>query len=423
MKVQFREQTPGVRSGEWWDPTTDRYHSVVTIQSLDGWVGYIGDKRIDKEFASHEAAAEHAISQLESQLLRRQAYHRLAKFTAPGIAVGVLALVIHSVFFSTTEPPTEIANADTQSNIATSSIQQPTPTRPMPTAHAITNASSRASSASEYDQTTYKVTAAATHDDNQAIRREATSTDRRPNLPRIHMRHAEPRPWEKPLSEHAIAKEPEAALENSTTDATKPIARTAKLSENGRLDESQTGTPSSITTTNSDDSNDDNGETFYDLDLAADMRADQEERERFLNSEKQDVEQTETSPAHEKAPTEQIENANTQLVEDDEAPALTPIHTNTSPTPYTSQKAYKKRSVKKRKFKSKAALKRRTTKRARRKSRSPLVRRIVRRNAFGQRYVVYKARRPRNAREYRRLQRIKRRIAAKRRQYYYKNGY
>lgn len=369
MQVQFREQTPGVRAGEWWDAESGLHHSIVTIQSLDGWVAYVGDKRIGREFANHEDAANFAISSLKSKSMRRGVIRRVVAFGVPAAAIALFAFVVHGFFYGDASTSEEIAAGG---GASTSQVSTGTVT-PAP----VVRDSKVADPASAAAATANRATHVAAHS-NTAASFDKKVQPTKEALPRINEKRAISAPWEKSLSELAAADAVYTAVDS--------------LPQSGSTAE----------------------EKQWDADLVADMRADEAERDTFIENEKPNATQA-------------------RAVVDDELPTAEEAARRAAdgPSPITRDAAVnsadkKYRSTKK--ARKKAAAKRYRKRRARRKagSTSPLVKKVVRKNFFGQRYVVYKARRPRNAREYRQLKRLRRKLRSqqrRRQRQYYGYGY
>ncbi len=388
MQVQFREQTPGVRAGEWWDAESGLHHSVVTIQSLDGWVAYVGDKRIGREFATHEDAADFAISNLKSQSLRRGVVRRFIAFGLPATAIALLAFVVHGFFYGDASTSEQIAagGGATASQASTGTVTRAPAVRDSKVADPASST------------TTNRATHVAAHANTAAsIDKKVRST--KEELPQINEKRAISAPWEKSLSELAAQKSNKAAnAKANPTLAGKP-RKTAAIYT------AVDSRPQSGSTAE---------EKQWDADLVADMRADEAERDTFIENEKPKATQA-------------------RMVVDDEIPpdeeVARPAANGSSPiTLNAAVKSANEKYRSKKKARKKAAAKRYRKRRARRRaaSASPLVKKVVRKNFFGQRYVVYKARRPRNAREYRKLKRLRRKLRTqqrRRQRQYYGYGY
>ncbi len=468
MQVQFREQTPGVKSGEWLDPATEKPASIVTIQSLDGWVAYIGDKRLGRDFPTHEAAAAFAIRTLQQRSRWRQLGQRLMTFLAPLVIISTLAFGLHSLLFNTQneEPQTlspDVGAIETAALELNAAGQTAIPV-PVPNRQKHLSKSTSAQRPATADRFAAR--------DTQNSKKENTITqkasqNKNASLPSVNEQEAIAKPWEQTFSELFLGKDSvgdKTGRQNSpqpqdnvvTSEApqtepklvtppkrvsiahqavSKPTVATVENNAKGYREYkgpefAEPAFRPSVRSTNASIERKTtkkkpvrrfkvakHNPTTHEDDLAADMRADRKELARLEQS---DWSENSSSSAS---------NVDEAYVETDAASETTPpsdtdpqsiTTTNLSTSERATSSRYKKAKSKKRRIKKKSW----RSRKAKRSRRSPLVRRIVRRNVLGQRYVVYRVRRPRNAREYRRLQRIKRRIIARqRRQYYRKYGY
>lgn len=437
MTIQLFEQTPGVFSGDWHDPRTGKQTTIVVIKSLDGWVAYLGKERLGKEFSSHQDAASYAIKSLEHRSTKRR-LARGALQAAAGLAgIAVLASALQFALPGLSGKTSQVAELTDSAINETRAVTQ------------IKTAAKQQTSS----ETTVRLPSTTSVTASSSSKRD-DSTQTAQALPEIDEKKAHRAPWELPFRALFASKTDNAAQSDQADITTGSINKRIKTLPKDKhvevaalaLDQSKTATDikttsSSLAVINGRDSQA-QADAYDRADLEADIAADSNEiaTTDFDGGQQQEVSSVEVAAAtteskalpslatFEKQSAKSSARAHTTRLPlsenrdqnaDKPAKQLAALDAD-EPKLLTKERAKKKYKAKKRKKRAKRKYNRYKKKKRSRRRSLPLVRKRVRRDAYGRRYVVYEARRPRNRREYKRLIRIQRAIIRKQRRRLYR---
>ncbi len=400
----FTENTEGVFAASWQPHHTAKAFHIMLISSLDSWSAYIDGETVGTEYASREAAIEAVMAKIELDTREASNAKTLKRATAAVGAALILALTGHTLF-SAWGPSTDERGARVvQSGSANHTLSN--------SAGASAKISKVAEKVAEYaEPTTTKRTS--------VVRLAALS----PVPPPEKSDRADGKPE---VGEPRAAKTADIAAHKSELSNLQSGLPAVSLDDVRTLTEPAIE-PDAITT----GAIDQNAEAQLNDTHAApgDQSARLLEDKTSPETGPPDPLQEEATPEllDEPKPAHRSQDPKPRLHERDAneiAPAITP-KTKHQTRSRKSRRAAKKRELNKknslRKKRISKAKKKRRAKKA--KKRRPLIRKRVVRDAYGRKVVIYKVRRPRNFKEYRRIRRLQRRLAAKRMRQRYRDDW
>ena len=396
----FTENTEGVFAASWQPHHTAKAFHIMLINSLDSWSAYIDGETVGTEYASREAAIEAVMAKIELDTREASNAKTLKRATAAVGAALILALTGHTLF-SAWGPSTDEREARVvQSGSAN---------------HTLSNsagASAKISKVAEYaEPTTTKRTS--------VVRLAALS----PVPPPEKSDRADGEP---DVGKPRAAKAADIAAHKSELSNLQSGLPAVSLDDVRTLTEPAIE-PEAITTG------------------AIDQNAEPQLNDTHVAPGYQSARLLEDKTSPETAPPDRLQaEATPELLDEpkpahrsqdpmprlrdrkeaDIAPAIAPkakhqTKSRKSRRAATKRELNKKKSLRKKRI-SKAKKKRRAKKA---KKRRPLIRKRVVRDAYGRKVVIYKVRRPRSYKEYRRIRRLQRRLAAKRMRQRYRDDW